>query len=205
MVIQWEYVLPGLIIGTMGWMIYLAGLPAIGIVAGGGAGAALGYVVAPAIEAVWAEPVLMGIGGVMGAVVGFLLIRAFQFYLFFVAGAVLGGALGFRLLQMPAVVRMVDPGDIGTLVVVAVLALLSGILFVRLRRFIVAAVTSIIGVMLLVPGLPQEWQAPGLVISLVVFLAVQIGLVRRFVDQEKFDRHTRQIDRRARPDTRRVE
>jgi hypothetical protein len=76
-------------------------------------------------------------------------------------------------------------------------ALICGLLLVKLRRFIIAVVTAVVGSFLFSQGLPPDYQALGLPISLIVFLAVQVGLVSRYVDEESFDRRTR---RRLRDD-----
>jgi MFS family permease len=188
---NWPYVIAALIVGTMGWLLYLTGLPVIGLVAGAGTGVVLGYIASGLMTAAWAPPVLAGLGGVIGGALGFWTIRSLQLYLFFTVGAGLGGALGYHLLGMTAVTRLARPNDLAMFLVVALAALAGGLLCVKLRRYLVAAITSVTGALLLAPGLPEAWRAPGLVIGLVVFLAIQVGLVRKFVDQETFDRRAR--------------
>jgi hypothetical protein len=57
-----------------------------------------------------------------------------------------------------------------------------------MRRFVIAVVTSVAGATLVSLGLPERYQALAWLIGLGIFLIVQAGLVRRFVDREAFDR-----------------
>nr|AIA14261.1 Unknown Function [uncultured bacterium] len=204
--LNWGYLIPAIILGTMGWMLYWFGLPMIGALAGAGVGATFGYAAASQIAAPWAAVALPAIGMVLGAIIGFIFIRAFQFYLFFAAGACFGGMLGFQIMDQPTVRSMLhDPGPAVSFLVVGLLALLGGFLCLKLRRYIVAAITSVMATFLLVMGLPLDWRGYGMVIGLVVFLAIQIGLVNRFVDDEKFDQRTRYRMNDDVPDTRAID
>ncbi|MEN6625181.1 MAG: hypothetical protein ABFD69_03020 [Candidatus Sumerlaeia bacterium] len=183
----------GLALGLFGWVLYWAGLPLIGGVIGASCGASLGYVMTGLLAGAppWAPAVAIGAGLVLGAILGVFFMRAMQIYFFFAAGAVLGGSGGLHLVQS-GILRdfLGGPGSMGAYVTIAFWALIGGLTLVKLRRFIVAFVTSIAGAVLFTKGLPAPYQSPGLPISFIVFLAIQIGLVRRFVDTESFDRRT---------------
>jgi hypothetical protein len=189
--IDWSYVVPALIIGTMGWMLYLAGMPIIGLGVGAGAGALLGLTAGGMVKGEWARTALIVGGAILGGGLGFWLIRMFQIYLFFIAGACVGGVIGLHLANAAVGHGLMPPSVGGTLLVEGLAAVLGGILCVQGRRFVIAIVTSVLGMCLLVPGLPPAWRGPGMVIGLVAFLAIQVGLARRFVTMEAFDRRAR--------------
>jgi hypothetical protein len=188
---DWPYLVAGLVVGTLGWMIYLAGLPAIGLVAGLGTGGALGLILSGAFDNPWAAWVLIALGCLAGGACGFWLVRVFQMYLFFIAGASLGGALGLEFVHSETGSQLVEGSGLAMALTTALAALAGGLLCIKLRRYVMALITSTIGVFLFAEGVPERWRAPTLVIGLVVFLAIQVGLVRRFVDQETFDKRTR--------------
>ena len=181
-------ILAGLVVGLFGWVLYWAGIPIIGGIIGACAGGALGVFASDFIQTTWALPLFIGIGIVLGAILGVMLMRALQLYFFFAAGASIGGTFTWRLLQQHPTENLVSatPGW-GVLLAVVVGAIIGGFILVRFRRFIIAVITSVIGAALLATGLPLQYQLIGGLIGLVVFLAVQIGLVRRFVEQEAFD------------------
>ena len=192
------YMIAGLVLGLLGWMLYWIGLPAIGAIAGAGAGGSLGFILSGFVQQSWAPWLFSGLGAGMGAFIGVFLIRALQLYFFFVTGAMLGGAMGWNLIGMSPVSGWVGPANgLPALATVAAVALLVGLLLVYFRRFIVAVVTSVAGAIVFTQGLPSAYQPVGLPVSLIVFMAIQVGLVGRFVDKESFDRRTR---RRLRED-----
>jgi hypothetical protein len=187
---NWSYILAGFVIGSLGWVLYLGGLPVVGLVAGLGTGGSIGYVASGAFGAPWAPWALTLIGCIVGAALGFWLVRVFQAYLFFTAGASVGGALGYAW-GAPLVAQLFGPSTLGAFLAAAAGAIAGGVLCVRLRRFVVAVITSIIGATMLAEGLPDDQYSLGLAVSLAVFLAIQVGAVRKFVDAESFDRRTR--------------
>lgn len=189
-------ILLGLAIGLLGWVLYWAGIPLIGGVVGACAGGALGVVVSGFVKTAWSLPMFLGMGVVLGGVLGIIMMRAIQIYFFFICGASLGGTLTWHLLQQKAVHDMAaNSPSWAALVAVAVGTLVGGFLMVRLRRFVIALISSIAGAIIVALGLPPQYQLMGIVISLVVFLVAQIGLVRRFVKKEDFDNR---IGRKAR-------
>lgn len=185
------YLIVGLALGLGGWLLYWAGLPLIGGVIGACGGASLGYVGSAAIEGgpEWLPTACIGAGLVLGAILGVYLMRALQIYFFFAVGAILGGSAAFHMIQHGAMSQYIGGmGSVGSYVTICFFALVAGLLLVKLRRFIVAFVCSVFGASFFTMALQPEWRGIGLPVSFVVFLAVQIGLVRRFVDIEKFDR-----------------
>lgn len=200
---NWAIIIPGIAIGLFGWMLYWTGLPLIGGVVGAGVGGMIGYLASGLVEVAWALNVFTAVGFLLGAVVGVFLIRTIQTYFFFASGAGLGGALCWNLIEQGPFQNLADssPGW-GVALVVIVGALAGGLLVLRYRRFIIAVVTSVIGMLMVTPAIPERYQFIGSLVALAFFLAVQCGLVRRFVDREAFDRRTA---RRIREDIPRVE
>jgi hypothetical protein len=189
-------IIAGLALGLFGWVLYWAGIPLIGGLIGAGAGGALGVFAADYFHL---SPnllfLLLGIGVVLGGFLGVVLMRALQIYFFFTTGASIGASLTWYLLHNSPVRAMaVRSTGWGVLIAVAVGAIAGGLVFVYYRRFIVAVITSIVGVMLLTAGLPEQFRLIGGVVALVVFLAAQIGLVNRFVEREAFDRRMREYE-----------
>ena len=191
--LKWNYLLPGLAIGLLGWLAYRAGSVAIGAIVGAGALGVLGYLaggLAPP-DVAWAPALCTGVGIVLGAVGGIMFMRAMMTYLFFVAGAIPGGAIVWKLASGGALAAIPGASQGAGLIVSVVLGTIAGgFLMVALRRFVVAVVTAFVGATLFSIGLPPHWQSAGWIISLVIFLIVQAGLVHRFVDRETFDRHS---------------
>lgn len=198
---QWQYLIGGLVVGLFGWLLYWAGIPVIGGLIGAFTGGSLGIAIAGYVQpqlsqpAAWTTPLFVGIGTLLGAVLGVLLMRAIQVYFFFTVGALFGGTFVWSLFQ-----RNLGPGELLTLdwgVIAAILlgALTGGLLTVYFRRFLVAMLTSVGGAVMISYGLPAKYKLIGLLISLVIFVAVQIGLVRRFVEREAFD-HRLNLGRR---------
>lgn len=185
------YLVVGLALGLFGWLLYWAGLPLIGGVIGASAGASLGYVGSAAIQGgpEWLPSACIGAGFVLGAILGVYLMRALQLYFFFATGAILGGSGAFHMIKSGILHNYIGGiGSVGSYVTICLFALVAGLLLVKMRRFIVAFVTSVIGASLFAMALKPEWRGLGLPVSFIVFMAVQIGLVKRFVDIEKFDR-----------------
>ena len=206
MTLNWIHIVCGVVIGLFGWLLYWAGLPIVGAVVGAGAGGALGYLFSGLFQASWAGTALT-IGGLLGGgIAGILLIHVLQLYFFFATGASLGGAVAWQMIhQEPLAGLLAGSGNLGILVVVGLGALGGGLLLISLRRFLIAIVTSIIGAVIFAMGVPAAYQLPALVISLVVFVTIQIGVVRRFVDQDQFDKYSRAKFRDEVPDVRKAD
>ena len=191
--IHLPYILAGLALGLLGWVIYWAGLPIIAGVVGAGAGASLGYMAAGVIQAEWAPPFLVGAGMILGGFLGVVLMRALQVFFFFIVGASLGGAGMYHLVEVGFLRDVIaPPPSLEGFAAIAAGALVLGVLMIKLRRFVVAVVTSVIGAAIFTAGLPPHWQPAALPISVIVFLAIQVGLVRKFVREEHFDYRARQ-------------
>lgn len=182
----------GFVLGLAGWTLYWLGLPAIGAIAGAGGGGSLGYFISTYVEAAWAFHVFTGLGMVLGAVFGFMFVRTMQKLLFFIVGAFVGGGLAWRAVSSDLLDGLIaEPNSIGGLLTVAVGALVGGLALLRVRRYVVAIVTAVFGAVLVSTGVPAGLEAPALAVTLVVFLAVQVGLVNRFISAEDYERRTR--------------
>jgi hypothetical protein len=195
--VQWPYLIGGLILGLFGWLLYWAGIPIIGGIVGDSAGGSLGLIIHDLVQANIDPNVFLGVGVVIGAIIGVLLMRKIQTYFFFIVGTCLGGASAWQALrhQLPRGVPMTP--DLKMSLIVLGCALLGGFIMVYFRRFIVALGTSVMGALLVTYSIPQQYKLLGGLICLAVFIAVQIGLVRRFVEQEAFDHRMRAGSRRA--------
>jgi hypothetical protein len=180
----------GMVLGLLGWMLYWAGLPAIGGLIGAALGGALAWVLSGIAAA---QPLALTLIGMLaGGVLGVLLMRALQYYFFFAAGASLGGALAWNFAQGDWFAAIAGSSSgLFAFLAVAAGAIAGGLTTIALRRYIVAVITACIGATMVSISLPMRYRTLGLAVSLVVFLATQIGLVRRYVDQEDFDRRTR--------------
>lgn len=190
---EWQWIIVGVLLGSAGWLLYLGGMPLIGAVAGGGFGASLGFV-ASGLFATAATPWIVGGAAILGGACGLMLVRALQMYIFFILGASLGSATLWYLLDVVPVAQsgwLTDPVVRGVLLLV--FAVVGGLTLIRLRRFVLAVVTSFAGALIFSMGLPPHAQAWGGFTALVIFLAIQCGLVQRFVDNERFDAKSRKL------------
>lgn len=172
----------GAVIGFFGWTLYRVGVPALGAIAGGAAGyAAATFVVAFMKLESSALPIAIGLGIIIGATLGMLLIRALQFYLFFGSGMLLGGAFVKKLWDASiGLSNVIAPTAANQIIVIIIGAVLGGIMMTMLKKFVIIPVTSIVGAMLVGSGLPLNMQIPGSIIALCLFLFTQIKLRKRF-------------------------
>ena len=181
---QIGYILVGLALGSLGWLLYRAGLTIVGAMVGAGLGGSIGYLLCGAFN-LENTGVVAGIGLVIGIIIGILLIKALLVYFFFATGAALGAAVAMHFIGDS------QAGGSAQGLLIAFCGLVGGLLLVYLRRYVVALISAVFGAVILSMGLPPEYQSVGMIVALVVFVAAQIGLVKRFVDQEAFDARTR--------------
>lgn len=193
----WVLWIVGTGVGMFGWMLYWAGLPVIGGVVGAGAGGAVGFIASGALEASWGLPVLTGLGLAVGLFAGALLTRLFQHYIFFAAGAALLAALVWQLVTTPTFRDLFQNNLLIVQTIATILAaLIGGLVLLKLQRFIVAVVTAVIGAGLFGAGFSPELRFVLTIVALVVFLSIQVGLVSRYVSQEKFEQRMRRLPKR---------
>lgn len=188
---DWRIACIGLALGLFGWTIYWAGLPLIGAIVGAGAGGSLAYVLTGFVDSRTAMWVILVTGLILGAVAGMGLIRAMQYYMFFIVGALLGGSLtwsGMEVFELHA--HVAQWGVWAPILIVFIGALLGALILMRLRRFVIAIVTAFMGATLVDVAFPYIDAPLVFPIALAVFLAVQCGMVHRFVSDESFDRRT---------------
>ena len=204
---DWTWIIIGCLVGFFGWMVYRAGLSVIGALIGASTFGLLGYFLGNGLVTGLNLPgyvLPMAVVGtsIAGMLVGIFTIKALQLYFFFIAGASLGAVLGLGIGELPVIRGIFDKaaGPIATLILSGVTALACGLLLVKFRRYIIAVVTSVMGGFLVSIGLPPEQMVRGMIVAVVTFLVIQIGLVRRFVDELSFDMGIRRRFRQRRPD-----
>jgi len=191
--IIWPYFMLGIALCLFGWTIYWTGINAIGIAVGGGAGVAGGLFGAKALEMPEnTAMIMMAIGVVLGAVLGVMLIRTLQTYLFFLLGALLGAPLAWKLLQMPPISEQPWAGQSGAAALAVLIGGLGGGFFVLFaRRFIITTVTALVGAVLIAISVPSKNQLAIAGFSFLGAFAIQTGLIRMFVPSHHIERATR--------------
>jgi hypothetical protein len=202
---EWNltYIVLGCTLGLMGWLIYWAGLPIIAGLIGALTLGSLGYIASGWAQATfeWSDsviPFMVGGCAVVGMLLGVTLMKLLQTYVFFIAGASIGGALGWMAAGTPFFVKITAANlALGQFILVGAFAIVFGLITVRLRRYVIALITSFAGALVVGMGLPPEWVFPGTAVALVVVTAVQVGLVHKFVDNDKFDDRMRNEVRKA--------
>ena len=198
--IQWPYLIGGLVVGLFGWLLYWAGIPIMGGIVGASAGGSLGIIIADLVQSSINPNIFLGAGVLIGAVLGVLLMRAIQTYFFFVVGASLGGSVAWQVVHHGLARGATFNPDLKTMGIILGGALLGGFLMVYFRRFVVALGTSVGGAVMVTYGIPatvSQYKLQILLVCLAVFLAVQVGLVRRFVERDEFDRRMSAASRRS--------
>lgn len=191
--ILWPTLLFGVVVAMFGWTLYWTGLHVIGAALGGAAGAAGALFGASLMDvAEQTRYLIIGGGGLLGAVLGVLLMRAIQFYFFFLLGACLGGPAAYSALKLEALASQpwaaTDGGKVGMFLAGAAA---GGVIAILGRRYIISLLTAAIGSAAIALSLPtehQEWIALG---CFVFSFGTQAGLTRKFVPKHRVDRATR--------------
>jgi hypothetical protein len=113
------------------------------------------------------------------------MLRAIQYYFFFLIGAGLGAPLAWRALKLAESAEQgwADGSTRGVVVVVAG-ALVGGALVLLLRRYIVAVVAALIGSAMIAEGLPYENKLMIAAPCFAVSVVIQTGLIRRFIPEK---------------------
>ena len=184
--ILWPFLILGIVIGLFGWILYWAGLPVIGAMVGAATGglAATGLWAAFEISdeiSTWV-PV---IGAGIGVVFGFLLVRLVQQFFFFIIGTFFGASFGWNAITSPPLGDQAWAESVWAgLGAVFFCGLVGGIVFLAARRYVVALVAAVIGSALVVISVPDSNPYFVGVPTFIAFMAIQTGLLRRFLPEE---------------------
>ena len=173
--IETIFTIVGVVLCLGGWVIFYWGTRLSGI----GLGLGLGYVFGELLSRVIAlqatqQDVLVLVCSVVGAVAGFILIRAATRIAFFFSGFLFGAMIG-RLLALLVVSRQVGAvftWDNQAITIVIVSAVVTGLLALFLQRHLVIVITSFIGANYLVVGVAYLNQMPVPAMLAVFVLAV---------------------------------
>jgi hypothetical protein len=197
--VVWPLLAAGLAVGLLGWTLYWTGVHVIGAVAGGAVGLAGAMLGSTALEITENAELILVIGGALfGAILGMLLMRVIQFYVFFVLGATLGTPMALAALRSETFASQPWAQGQAAMVGAVVLgALVGGAVVLFGRKYVISILTAAAGAVAVALSLPlphQEWIVLG---AFAVFLAVQLGFVRRYVRNDQVDRALRRDARRA--------
>ncbi|MCH8333772.1 hypothetical protein IIC65_07550 [Candidatus Sumerlaeota bacterium] len=187
--IDWTLLIPGVVIALFGWTLYWTGVHVIGAFVGAGAGSVGGIVIGALMFP--SSPMLLAtcLGAAVGAVLGVILMRAIQIYFFFLVGASFGAPLGWSLLQLSPFENQAWAHSLGVeLGAVALGGLAGGFLVLRSRRYIVALVAAAVGSTFIALSLPWDMSVLIAVPCFLTSMAIQTGLIRKFLSKERIDR-----------------
>lgn len=186
--VLWPVLIVGLLIGTLGWMIYWAGINVIGAFVGAGAGVAMAGLVITSFSLARFGPFISMAGLILGAVGGVYLMRAINYYAFFIIGVMLGAPIGSAFPGL-SIFENQDWAHSNTTIAIstAVGALAGGMLVLVLRRYVIAMVAAVAGAMLVAISVPEQHRE---VVGLLAFIAsaiIQFMLIRAFLPEERMN------------------
>lgn len=186
--VLWPVLVVGVVIATLGWMIYWAGINVIGAFVGAGAGVALAGLITNAFELERFGP-FISVGGLFaGAVGGMYLMRALNYYAFFIIGVMLGAPIGTSFLGLSVFEGQEWATTDRALIIATVVgAITGGMLVLMLRRYVIALVAAVAGAMLVAVSFPEQHRD---VVGLLTFLAsvvIQFLLIRAFLPEERMN------------------
>lgn len=186
--ILWPVLIVGLVVATFGWMIYWAGINVIGAFVGAGAGVALASLITNMFELQRFGPFISLGGLIAGGVAGVYLMRALNYYAFFIIGVMLGAPIGTSFVGLSIFEdqewAMTDTALIVSTVVGAVL---GGVLVLMLRRYVIALVAAVAGAMLIAVSFPEEHQDVAGLAGFVGSVVVQFFLIRAFLPEDRMN------------------
>lgn len=184
----WYLLIVGVIVGVLGWTLYWAGLHIVGALVGAAAGVFLSFFINDLAEMTVSPTVLTILGIAAGAIAGIALMRALDFYAFFIFGVVIGTPVGADLLSLPILQQQPWAESPAALVTFSVLgALIGGLLVLAFRRYVIAVAAAAASAGMIVVSLPFEQEV---VIGAVAFAAsvlMQFGLIRAFLPEDKMN------------------
>jgi hypothetical protein len=186
--ILWPVLIVGLLVGTFGWMIYWAGINVIGVFVGAGAGLAFAVLVEHYFELERFSLIIHILGMILGGVGGMYLMRALNYYAFFVIGVFLGTAVGSSFLALSIFEAQPWAQTDRALIVATVIgAVTGGLIVLMLRRYVIAIVAAVAAAMLIAVSFPGPHRD---VIVLLVFIgsaAIQFLFIRMFLPEERMN------------------
>lgn len=173
-------ILIGLAVGLLGWPIYFNLVRLAGFVVGAAIGVALAMLLDEVASLGNALPAVLIGAGIVGAILGFFLIRQLVLAVWFLMGMSLAVMVLWvyrnRLHGLP----LEDWSSIATLGLWAAAALAGGLVTVLFRRLIVTGVTAAVGAGFIAPHLARFGPPEAVWWAAVTagFFAVQYGLYR---------------------------
>ncbi len=186
--ILWPVLILGVIVAVFGWMIYWAGINVIGAFVGAGAGVALAGLITNFFNLSGYGP-LIAMGGLfVGAFGGMYMMRALNYYAFFIIGVMLGASVGTSFLNLSIFEgqewAMTDRALIISTVVGAIT---GGMLLLMFRRYVIAVVAAVAGSMLIAVSFPEGQRDVIGVLSFAGSVTIQFLLIRAFLPEERMN------------------
>lgn len=193
----WPVLIFGVLIGTLGWMIYWAGINVIGAFVGAGAGVALGSLVITYFSLSRFGPFISVAGFFLGAAGGVVLMRAINYYAFFVIGVTLGAPIGSSFLGLSVFENQGWAHSDRALIVSTVIGAVSGgVLVLTFRRYVIALVAAVMGAMLVAVSVPEAHREVAGLLAFAGSAVVQFVLIRAFLPEERMNLMA--VERKAR-------
>ena len=185
--VQIIYIILGVILCCLGWTIYWSGVKVLGMVIGMAMGMTLGIVciLILGLEKEITQAIVVGILGTVGLIAGIFLFKNLHYLFFFAMGAALGVLASSLLMDdFLRLIRIETANEIYQIIFKICIAVVSGILFVVLSKYVVVIVAAFFGTWLINSGagdtLPDYVYIPVFLTSLVI----QTGLIKSFKPPE---------------------
>jgi hypothetical protein len=171
-------IIAGLVLCLFGWTLYWTGLRLVGAACGALLGAAcVGALLLLQEDSQWFV-IGMGAGAAVGAVLGLFLIKRAHFFLFFVAGAVLGLAIAWFVEDWQREWLSEHlPGAVGRAIYYALCSLAGGVLLLLAHRVVVIVLTAVVGAGLLALGMPSKYAVWLFLPILLGSMLLQMGIL----------------------------
>lgn len=186
--ILWPVLLLGALIATLGWMIYWAGINVIGAFVGAGAGVAMAVLVESYFDLTGYSAVLHVVGFFLGAAGGMYLMRAINYYAFFIIGVMLGAPIGSSFLTLSLFENQDWAHTDRALIAATVIgAIGGGALVLALRRYVIAIVAAVAGSMLIAVSVPGPHRDVIALLSFIASAVIQFLLIRSFLPEERMN------------------
>jgi len=186
--VLWPVFIVGVVIATFGWLIYWAGINVIGAFVGAGAGVALASLITNMFELERFGPFISMGGLFAGGVAGVYLMRALNYYAFFIIGVMLGAPIGTSFVGLPIFEGQAWALTDRALIISTVVgAVGGGILVLVLRRYVIAVVAAVAGAMLIAVSVPEPHRDVAGLAGFVGSVVIQFFLIRAFLPQERMN------------------